>query len=289
MFSIFVVIVLLFCSALVSGSEVAFFSLSPTQLKRIKKLNTKSSDRIQELLLNPEKLLATILISNNFINVAIVIITTYISTSIVDLQGEPLWVLFLIQVVTVTFLLLLAGEIIPKIYANHNALKFSLFMSIPLGFMERFLLPLSNFLIRSTSFVNRRIRSRKPNLTMGDLSEALDLTTGVVHEEKRILKSIVKFTNIEVIEIMKPRMDVVAVDSKIQLNELIETINSSGFSRIPVYEENLDNIKGILYVKDLLPYIDKANDFIWQSLIKPSYFVPGAKKINVLLQEFREK
>ena len=214
MFSIFVVSVLLFCSALVSGSEVAFFSLSPTQLKRIKKLNTKSSDRIQELLLNPEKLLATILISNNFINVAIVIITTYISTSIVDLQGEPLWVLFLIQVVTVTFLLLLAGEIIPKIYANHNALKFSLFMSIPLGFMERFLLPLSNFLIRSTSFVNRRIRSRKPNLTMGDLSEALDLTTGVVHEEKRILKSIVKFTNIEVIEIMKPRMDVVAVDSK---------------------------------------------------------------------------
>lgn len=282
------VLFLLIGSALVSGSEVAYFSLSPSQLKKLRNLKNKHSQRISKLLGKPENLLATILISNNFINVAIVIITSYISTSIFEFSEEPFWSFF-ITVVIVTFLLLLFGEIIPKIYASHYALKFSIFMSLPLTLLDRFFSPLGKFMIFSTSFVNRRISTRKGNLSMGDLSEALDLTTGVVHEEKRILKSIVKFSNIEVIEIMKPRMDVVAVDVNSDMETVIDTVINSGYSRIPVFEETFDNIKGILYVKDLLPYIEKPANFQWQELIRPSYFVPGSKKINVLLQEFREK
>lgn len=271
-----------------SGAEVAFFSLSPTHQKKVRHMTTKSSHRIRTLIGKPEKLLATILISNNFINVGIVIITTYISSSIFDFREEPIWG-FIIQVVTVTFLLLIFGEIIPKIYASRFPLRFSLFMSMPLSFLDKVFTPLSNFMIYSTSFVNRKISSKKTNLSMGDLSEALELTTGVVHEEKRILKSIVKFSNLEVNEIMKPRMDVVAIDISTNMAELIKIINSSGYNRIPVFEGTLDNLKGILYAKDLLPFIDKVSNFDWQSLIRPSYFVPGAKKINVLLQEFREK
>ncbi|MGC9343296.1 MAG: CBS domain-containing protein, partial [Bacteroidales bacterium] len=149
--------------------------------------------------------------------------------------------------------------------------------------------PISIILIRSTKIVNKKLSSGKPNFTMVDLSDALDLTTGFVQEDKRILKSIVKFSNIEVNEIMKPRMDVVAVDLDTELSELVKIVNDSGLSRIPVYSETFDNISGILYVKDLLPHIEKDDKFNWHSLIRPSYFVPGSKKINVLLQEFREK
>ena len=286
--SIFIVFILLIGSALVSGSEVAFFSLNPTQLDKIRDLEGKRSELLVKLLKVPERLLATILISNNFINVAIVIISTYITTSLFDFREEPFWAFF-IQVVTVTFLLLLFGEIIPKLYANQYALKFSLFMSGPLFILNKLFIPLSSVLIKSTSFVNKSLRTKKSNLSMGDLSDAIDLTTEVVHEEKKILKSIVKFTNIEVIEIMKPRVDVIAVEMGEDLGTLIDIINESGFSRIPVYEDNFDKIKGILYVKDLLPYINDPANFQWQTLIRPSYFVPGAKKINVLLQEFREK
>ncbi len=271
-----------------SGSEVAFFSLNPTQLDKIRDLEGKRSELLVKLLKVPERLLATILISNNFINVAIVIISTYITTSLFDFREEPFWAFF-IQIVTVTFLLLLFGEIIPKLYANQYALKFSLFMSGPLFVLNKLFIPLSSVLIKSTSFVNKSLRTKKSNLSMGDLSDAIDLTTEVVHEEKKILKSIVKFTNIEVIEIMKPRVDVIAVEMREDLGTLIDIINESGFSRIPVYENNFDKIKGILYVKDLLPYINDQANFQWQTLIRPSYFVPGAKKINILLQEFREK
>lgn len=162
-------------------------------------------------------------------------------------------------------------------------------MSSALLVLDKIFAPVSNFLIYSTSFVNKRLAKKKHHLSMVDLSDALDLTTGVVTEEKKILRSIVKFSNIEVNEIMKPRMDVIAVDIETTLNKLIDIINESGFSRIPVYAETFDNVKGILYVKDLLPHIDKSDDFSWQSLIRPSYYVPGGKKINVLLQEFREK
>lgn len=280
--------ILLFGSALISGSEVAYFSLQPHQIEKIRQHKTKSSERAVILLKEPEKLLATILISNNFINIGIVMISTYITTSIFDFREDPL-VAFLIQVVVVTFLLLVFGEIIPKIYANQNPLKFSLFISYPLIILKRVFSPVSAFLIRSTNIVNKRLSSAKQNLSMVDLSDALDLTTGFIQEDKKILKGIVKFSNIEVNEIMKPRLDVVAIDIDTKMNELIKIVNDSGFSRIPVYEETFDNIRGILYIKDLIQHLEKEDSFTWHSLIRPSYFVPGSKKINVLLQEFREK
>jgi gliding motility-associated protein GldE len=282
------IFLLLIGSALISGSEVAYFSLQPFQINKLKEMNTSGSVRVLSLLGKPEKLLATILISNNFINIGIIIISTFITTSIFDFSEEPLFA-FLIQVVIITFLLLVFGEIIPKLYANQNALKFSIFMSYPLTFFGKLFYPVSNLLIRSTNIVNKKLSSGRPNITMVDLSDALDLTTGFIQEDKRILKSIVKFSNIEVNEIMKPRMDVVAVDLETELSELVKVVNDSGFSRIPVYSETFDNIRGILYVKDLLPHIEKNDKFNWHPLIRPSYFVPGSKKINVLLQEFREK
>ncbi len=281
------IVILLLCSALVSGSEVAFFSLQPFQLDQLRELNSRGSERVLGLLARPEKLLATILIGNIFINVGIVIISTFVTTSIFDFSENPL-IAFTAQVMVVAFLLLAFGEIIPKLYANQYALKFSIFMSYPIYILDLIFFPISNFLIRSTTIVNRKLSSGRPNITMVDLSDALDLTTGFVQEDKKILKSIVKFSNIEVNEIMKPRMDVVAVDLETKMNELVKIVNESGFSRIPVYSETFDNIRGILYVKDLLPYIENE-DFNWHKLIRPSYYVPGSKKINVLLQEFREK
>ncbi len=282
------VFILLIGSALVSGSEVAFFSLQPFQMGKLREMDTRGSGQTLKLLAKPEKLLATILISNNFINIAIIIISTYITTTLFDFGMDPV-IAIIIHVLVVTFLLLVFGEIIPKLYANRNALGFSVFMSYPLIFLNKLFHPISFLLLRSTKIVNRKLASGKPNITMVDLSDALDLTTGFVQEDKNILRSIVKFSNIEVNEIMKPRMDVIAIDMDTRMSEMVKIINESGFSRIPVYSETFDNIRGVLYVKDLLPYIDEKDNFNWHFLIRPSYYVPGSKKINVLLQEFREK
>ena len=283
-----VILILLCASALISGSEVAYFSLKPADKSKLKTSQDKSSGRVMNLLANPEKLLATILITNNFLNVGIVIISTFVTANILGFTEEPIFA-FVFQVVVVTFLILLFGEIMPKLFANQYALRFAQIMSYPIIILEGVFAPISLLLIRSTSFVNRKLRMKGDNISMTDLSDALDLTTGVVPEERNILKSIVKFSNIDVSDIMKPRMDVVAVETRTSLKEVISIINSSGFSRIPVYQDNLDHVIGILYVKDLIPHIDKAGDFDWITLIRPSYFVPGTKKINALLQEFREK
>lgn len=282
------IFILLILSGLASGSKVAYFSLSPGQKVRLRSLDTKASLRVIDLLSRPERLLATILIFNNFVNISIVVISTFITTKLFDLGRDPV-VAFLIQGVVVCFLILLIGEIIPKLFANRYSLKFALFISKALTAVERFLAPLSHFMINSTSFINKRLFRIQENISMVDLSDALDLTTGVVTEEKKILKSIVRFSNIEVNEIMKPRTDVVAVEKDTPLPALINIINDSGFSRIPVYEETLDKVLGILYVKDLLPFTGESSGFEWHRLIRPSYYVPGSKKINILLQEFREK
>jgi len=285
---IIAILILLCASALISGSEVAYFSLTPADKNKIKNSGDRSSGRILQLLSRPEKLLATILIANNFLNVGIVIISTFVTANIIDFREEPVFA-FIFQVVIVTFLILLFGEIIPKLFANQHAVRFARWMSYPLMIMEGLIAPLSILLIKSTSFARKRLRIKGDNISMDELSDALDLTSGVVAEEKNILKSIVKFSNIDVSDIMKPRMDVVAVETGTSLNEVITIINNSGYSRIPVYKDNLDNVVGILYVKDLLSHINKSNDFDWLPLIRPSYFVPGTKKINALLQEFREK
>lgn len=284
--SLFSVILLLISSALVSGSEVAYFSLSPTDKQKLKEKASRRSHLVLGLIDRPERLLGTILISNNFINVGIVILSSFTMNELIDF-GTSKTLQFFILVVVVTFLLLLFGEILPKLYANLYAMRFSLFMAIPLRFLERIFYPVSSLLIGSTSLVNKRIR--KQNISMDYLSDALELTSVDISEEKTILEGIIKFGNIDVREIMKSRIDVVAADTQTSLGDLIKVAIDSGYSRIPIFNHTLDHINGILYIKDLLPHIQKGSNFKWQSLIRPPYFVPENKKIDDLLNEFQTK
>jgi putative hemolysin len=287
--AIFFVIFLLIVSALISGSEVAFFSLSPSHISKLRKKEAKQDLIILSLLEIPERLLATILIANNFVNVGIVILSTYVSSSIFDF-GVNTALAFVFQVIVITFLLLLFGEIIPKVYATKYPEKFSGFMAYPLFFLEKILRPFSSVLISSTSFVNKRFANVKQNISINDLSDALDLTENEISEDKKILEGIVNFGKLYVKEIMRSRVDVVAVEIKTSFNKLVSVIIESGYSRIPVFSENFDKVKGILYIKDLLPYIHKNyNDFKWQSLIRPLYSIPEMKKIDDLLEEFQSK
>ena len=283
-----VVAVLLFCSAMISGSEVAYFSLSPIHIHELKEQSTRKEKMVLALLEKPERLLASILITNNFINVGIVIIATFVTGSIFDFSESPV-LGFVTKVILITFLLLLFGEIMPKVYANRFAPQFARRMAVPLVILDKLFQPLIFILIRSTRLVNRRMARKGTNVSMDDLSEALGLATDVVENEKEMLEGIVRFSNLEVSEIMIPRTDVVAVDIETDMETLIRVINDSGFSRIPVYEETFDHLKGILYVKDLLPHINQKNRFRWQELIREPFFVPEAKKINDLLAEFQER
>jgi putative hemolysin len=281
-----VILILLFTSAIISGSEVAFFSLTPVDLNRLKKGKSKLSQTVVQLLNYPEKLLATILVANNFINVGIVIISSYISNSVFDFSKAETFGFFF-QLIIITFLILFFGEILPKLYANRHAVLFSKFMARPLVVFQKIFWPVSYFLIRSTSFMNKRVAQKKRNLSINELSDALELTVNSLTEEKKILKGIVKFGNIDVKEIMKSRVDAVGADFNTRFNNLLSTIINSGYSRIPIYEESFDHIKGILYIKDLLPYLQENDDYNWQNLIRPPYYVPETKKINDLLKEFQ--
>jgi len=285
---IVVVAVLLFGSALISGSEVAFFSLSPQHINTLKEHPSRKEQLVLNLLEKPDRLLANILITNNFINVGIVIIASFVTGTLFNFSGSPA-LGFLIQVIVITFLLLIFGEIVPKVYANRFAPQFARLMAIPLIALDRLFQPLIYILIRSTGLVNRRLARKKQKISMDDLSEALDLTTGVVQNEKDMLEGIVRFSNLEVSEIMKPRTDVTTVDIETDLRTLTKIIIESGYSRIPVFEETSDHLKGILYVKDLLPHINQKDEFNWQKLIREPFFVPETKKINDLLKEFQEK
>lgn len=283
------ILILLFCSAIFSGSEIAFFSLKPMHLSELKSKKVRSGKIILKLLEKPKRLLATLLIANNFVNLGIVILSTYITIGLFEF-GHNIILAFVIQVVLVTLLILLVGEITPKIYATQYAIPFAAFMSRPMVFCVKLFYPLSSLLISSTSIIDRRIK-RKHNISITDLSAALDITSGkeTPEEEKKILRRIVKFGNIDVKEVMRSRIDVTAVDVKTDFHQLINIILDSGYSRIPVYKDNFDSVIGVLYIKDLLPHLNKNPDFEWQSLIRPAFFVPESKKINDLLQEFREK
>lgn len=286
---IIVMFFLLFCSAMISGSEIAFFSLKHSQLKKIQLKKGKHS-LIFKLLDTPKRLLATILISNNFVNVAIVILSTYITSELFNLVDFQI-IAFVIQVILITSFILFFGEILPKIYANQNNEKFAGFMAGTLLFLIKLFYPISSLLLRSTSIIDKKISKKKSELSMKDLSEAIDITTDekTSIEETKILKGIVKFGNIEVREIMKARTNVTAIDSEAKFDELLKLINESGFSRIPVFKENFDQVIGILYIKDLLTYLEKDNSFNWRSLLRPAFFVPENKKINDLLKEIQEK
>ena len=282
------VILLLCVSAMMSGSEVALFSLTPSQKNLIQEKNTSRSKQVIKLLSHPERLLATILITNNFVNIAVVILCTFIFNAVIDITEAP-WLVFLVQVVIITFIILLFGEILPKLYANLSPVRVALLMAHPMQFCTKIFFPLSSFLIYSTSLVRKRLTKKRHNLSMEQLSNALDLAAHDITEEKTILEGIIKFGNIEVRGIMKSRLDVMAVDIQTRFSDLINTVIDSGYSRIPVYAGNFDNIKGILYIKDLLPHLNKGDSFKWQSLIRPPYYVPENKKIDDLLHEFQTK
>ncbi|PIE86189.1 MAG: hemolysin [Bacteroidia bacterium] len=282
-------ILLLATSALVSGSEVAFFALNPSQINKLRSSKIKRHTLIVDLLNKAEELLATILIANNLVNIAIIILSTFITDSLFDFSQSPAWLGIAFQAIVVTFILLLFGEILPKVYASYNSMRFANFMVYPLALLMKlwiFKIP-GNFLIYSTSTVNKLFSENKQNISIDDLSEALTLTEGQIEEDKDILEGIVNFTNIEAKAILTPRVDVVAADTDSSFSDLLSLIVESGYSRIPVYHKTFDNIKGVLFVKDLLNHIGEKN-FEWQSLIREAYIIPETKKIDDLLKEFQQ-
>lgn len=284
--AIFFIFLLLLCSALISGSEVAFFSLDAAKWDSEREHDIEP---IKKLLKRPNYLLATILISNNFINVAIVILSTFITNRLFDFTYYP-FLSFFIQVIVVTFALLLMGEVIPKVYANQKSLGFAKLMATPLLILSRLFSPLSNLLVSSTTIIEKKFRSKGYKISVDELSSALDLAgqNDTKEEEKRILRSIVEFGNIQVKEIMKSRVDVIALDQNTSFEDVKKVVISCGFSRIPVYKENFDSVLGILYIKDLLPFL-KHKKFEWANLIRTPFFVPEGKMIDDLLKEFQEK
>lgn len=284
---IIVVIILMVTSALISGSEVAFFSLTPTDLNCLKSKSNKNNRLVVRLLKRPERLLATILIVNNFVNIGIVIISVLIYRNI-EMFNSNTVLRFIFQVIIITFLLLVFGEVVPKVYASRFALRFTLFMAFPIYILQKIFSPLGFLLAKITLLYNSKLLRNKQNVSMNELSQALGLTSPDLSEDDKILHGIVKFGNIDVKDIMKPRVDVIAVDIKTGFRELMKFVTTSGFSRLPVFSGSFDNIQGILYLKDLLPHFQK-NSFRWQTLIRSFYFVPETKKINDLLGEFQTR
>lgn len=278
----------LISSALISGTEVAFFSLSKTDLEKLSKSNPRQFDLISGLLEKPKKLLATILIANNFINILIVLLFASLGAIFLnDMEGR---IRFLIEVVLITFLILLFGEVLPKVYATRNASQFAVKMCKPIHFLGRLLSPVSYLLTGMTGFVESRLARKNNNFSVEKLSQALELTSddATTKDEKNILEGIVAFGNTETVQVMKPRIDICAIADNEAFSEVLAKITANGFSRNPVYHENIDEIIGVLYAKDLLPHITKR-DFNWQTLIRSPYFVPENKKLDDLLVDFQDK
>ncbi|HRT88595.1 MAG TPA: gliding motility-associated protein GldE [Bacteroidales bacterium] len=286
LFGFLILVILLLLSAIISGSEVAFFSLTPNDLSRLRKEKTRKALSLLSLTAMPDKLLSTILVANNLVNVGIIILSAFLSESLLGESMAPV-TRFIVEVVAITFIILLFGEIMPKVYATRNHFAVAYNMAVPLSILEKALRPGTAALMFMTKSVRKRSLSRKKKISMNDLSDALDLTADKLEEEKKILKGIVNFGNISVSAIMCPRVDVTALDITEGFSRVIPVITESGYSRIPVYSGSFDNVKGILYAKDVLPYAGSPDSFKWQSLIRPPYFVPETKKINELLKEFQ--
>ena len=280
-------VLLLFASGFVSASEIAFFSLSPNDLSEIEEEGHSSDRRIMALLEDSERLLATILISNNFVNVTIIMLCNYFFAEVVDFGGSVI-VEFLVITVILTFLLLLFGEIMPKIYSAQHTLKFCRMAASIIMVLKKVFSPLSNLLVRSTVIVNKCVAKRNYNISVDDLSQALELTDKTeISEESNILEGIIRFGGETAKEVMTPRLDMVDLDISSTFKEVLDCVVENGYSRVPVYEDSRDNIKGILYIKDLLPHLKKEENFQWQNLIRPAYFVPETKMIDDLLRDFQ--
>jgi gliding motility-associated protein GldE len=291
---IVMLLVLLICSALISGAEVAFFGLSPTDLNEIEEKKTVRGKIVVKLLTRPKKLLATILIANNSINIGIVLLFNSIGDTLFSEINYVLFgfisVRFLLEVLVATFLILMFGEILPKIYANRNRFQFSIFMAYPLKILDILFTPLSSPMRSATIFMYNKLGKQKSSLSVDHLSQALELTSegDTTKEEQKILKGIVSFGNTDTKQVMRPRIDIFALSEEMKFTEVLEEIKNHGYSRIPVFSENMDNVLGVLYVKDLLPYIDRKN-FNWLTLIREPFFVPENKKLDDLLLEFQDK
>jgi len=286
-----VIAMLLIVSGLVSGSEVAFFSLKPEDLDRCRESDERSDKTILELLGKPRQLLATILIMNNTVNVGIVTLATFLMW---ELSGTRRPEEIIVGVVTfvITFVLTFFGEIVPKVYATKNNLSFARFMAAGWRVLIVVCKPISAPLMTMSNFVERRVEKKGYQTTVEELNQALELATSTDEtsaEEKEILRGIVNFGTLSVRQVMRSRVDISAVDVELNFFELMEFINKSGFSRLPVYRESLDKIEGLLYIKDLLPYLDQDASFAWQKLLRTPFFVPETKKVDSLLKDFQEK
>jgi len=288
-FSFALLFLLLLCSALISGAEVALFSLKRNDVEEGLEQKSKRIEIIAKLLESPKKLLATILVANNFINIAIVILFAFLGDLIFESITNP-QIKFLVEVVVVTFLILLFGEILPKIYASRNNLKFATFMAYPIKVLDVILSPISLPMRIVTIGIHNKLGKQKSNLSVDQLSQALELTSqeDTTTEEHKILKGIVSFGNTDTKQVMRPRIDIFALKIEQKYLEIMPEIIENGYSRIPVYRDNMDTIEGILYVKDLLPYIDRKQ-FDWTTLLREPFFVPENKKLDDLMAEFQEK
>lgn len=284
-----VIVVLLVVSAFNSAAETAFFSLSPANLDEIKSKSEDDakSQSVIRLLKNPEKLLATVLLSNDLCNIAVAVLSAIFMTMMVDF-GSSVVLEFVIQTVVITFVILLFAEIMPKLYASQNAMKVVWFSAKPLTIMDKLLSPLSLCLVKSTSFVQKKMKNCRQAISVDELSQALNLTDHIDDEDEDILRGIVHFGSLSVDSIMTPRLDVVAIDLKTPFTDVIAKIIETGYSRIPVFEKSLDQIVGVLYIKDLIAHINKGNTFRWQTLVRPATFIPETRKIDDLLLDFQK-
>ncbi|WP_281226965.1 gliding motility-associated protein GldE [Flavobacterium aquiphilum] len=281
------IFILLFCSALVSGAEVALFSLSQKDLDDSIQKNSPKGKIIASLLEKPKKLLATLLVANNFINIAVVILFSFVGKDLFGAIQSPV-LKFIIEVILVTFLILLFGEVLPKVYASRNNIKFAELIAYPVSGLDKILSPVSLPMRSITQFLQKKLNKQKTNFSVDQLSQALGLTATdeTSTEEQKILEGIVSFGNTDTKQVMSPRIDVFALEITETFVEIYPKIIEKGFSRIPVYRDNIDQIEGVLFVKDLLPYINNS-EFDWTTLIREPFFVPENKKLDDLLKDFQ--
>ena len=283
-----VAVFLLFCSGFASGSELAFFSLTRTELDELSESKSVKDKRILEMLGNPERLLATILIINDFVNVGIVMLLNFFFMSVLEFGVGGEWLEFLLLTVVLTFLLLLFGEVMPKLYSKNNTLAFARFSSNKFYYLTKILLPFSTFLVRSTTFTQRLVSKKNHLLSVDELEQALELTdNNEIAGQKKMLEGIIRFGDEAVKDIMTSRLDMVVLDIRAPYSEVLKCAAENAYSRIPVYGKTQDDIRGVLYIKDLIPHLNKGANFRWQSLLRQPYFVPETRKIDDLLCDFQ--
>lgn len=286
-FGFIAIFALLFCSALVSGAEVALFSLSQKDIDDSFQENSSKGKIISKLLEKPKKLLATLLVANNFVNIGVVILFLFIGKNLFSTITSP-FLKFSIQVIIVTFLILLFGEVLPKVYASRNNIKFAKWVAYPVAVLDKLLSPISLPMRKVTIYLHNKLGKQKTNFSVDQLSQALELTDSdeSSSEEQKILEGIVTFGNTDAKQVMSPRMDIFALEIEESFATIYSKIIEKGFSRIPVYRDNIDQIEGVLFVKDLLRHIDK-DEFDWKTLIREPFFIPENKKIDNLLKDFQ--